>query len=251
MQKSLRIYIKDKALPRAPWFIQLLIQRARAKILNPTKPNLETIYQRIFDRDLEQSGAHNKFYPLGNSANYGLMYFILRVVRELKPLCILELGAGQSSILFDELRRCGLSNANILTIEHDQAWADYVSTRVRHEVRVVKLKHYDDNGLFYKGYAFGDEIKPKIDFLVVDGPPALTREQKYSRHCSLKLLDQLDPEGFVIVIDDTERGGEALLCERIAERLRSKDIAFMRGRIKAAKQQSIFASGRFSSAVFY
>jgi hypothetical protein len=248
MNKLVRAYIKDKALPRAAWLIQLIATGG----LPRTKPEMESVYQRIFERDLEQIGAENKFYPVGNAANYGLLYFILRAAREVKPSSILELGAGQTSLLFEELRRCGLISANVLTIEHDPTWATYVRARVSHEVRVVKLRHYDDDGLSYDGYDFSDsELESTIDFLVVDGPPALTREQKYTRHCCLKLLDRLNPAGFIIVIDDAERSGEALLRDRVGQRLQSKNIAFTRGQIVANKQQFIFASGRFSHAAFY
>jgi hypothetical protein len=110
MNKLVRDYIKGKALPRTAW----LIQRIATRGLGPTKPGLEAVYQRIFERDLEQVGATNKFYPVGNAANYGLLYFILRVVREVQPSSILELGAGQTSLLFEELRQCGLTSANVL-----------------------------------------------------------------------------------------------------------------------------------------
>jgi predicted O-methyltransferase YrrM len=248
MNKFVRTYIQDKALPRTAWFIQ----RITAGGFDSTKPEMEAVYQRIFERDLDQVGANNKFYPVGNAANYGLLYFILRAAREVKPSSILELGAGQTSLLLEELRRCGLINASVLTIEHDPTWADYVRSRVSHEVRVVKLRPYDDDGLSYYGYDFiENEIEPTIDFLVVDGPPALVREQKYTRHCCLKLLDRLNPAGFIIVIDDAERSGEALLCDRISQKLLSKNIEFMRGRILANKRQSIFSSGQFSHVAFY
>jgi hypothetical protein len=69
--------------------------------------------------------------------------------------------------------------------------------------------------------------------------------------CSLELLEWLDPNGFVIVVDDAERSGEVLLRNRIAQKLQAKGISFSRGELAANKRQSIFASGRFSHAAFY
>jgi len=248
MGKPVRNYIKNKVLPRVIWHVQKIANQGLA----PTKPELEAVYQRIFERDLEQIGVSNTFYPVGSAANYSLLYFILRAVREVKPSSILELGAGQTSLLFDELRRCGLLNADVLTIEHNPTWADYVEARVSHKVMVLKLRSYQDGELSYDGYDFDAvALKPVIDFLLVDGPPAGTQERGYARHCCLSLLDRLDPAGFIIVIDDVERSGEALLCERIDQRLQSKNIAFVRGQITANKQQAVFASGRFSHAAFY
>ena len=248
MNKLVRAYIKDNVLPRTARILQSITTGG----LPQTRPELEAVYQNIFERDLAQVGAKNEFYPVGNAANYSLLYFILRVMRELKPTFVLELGAGQTSLLFNEMARCGLISANVSTIEHDPNWADHVSSRVSHEVRVVNLRRYDDGRLSYHGYDFGGlTLERTIDFLVVDGPSALTHEQKYSRHCSLELLEWLNPDGFVIVIDDAERSGEVLLRNRIAQKLQAKGISFTRGEIAANKRQSIFASGRFSHAAFY
>jgi hypothetical protein len=248
MSRLVRSYIKDKALPRVAWFIQRMVTGGG----DPTRPELEAVYQRIFERDLQQVGATNRFYPVRSAANYGLLYFLLRVARETEPSSILDLGAGQTSLLFDELRQCGVLKANITTVEHDQTWADYVKARVSHEVRLVGLKHYEDGDLSYDGYDFGDvELHPTIDLLVVDGPPATTREQQYARHCCLELLDRLDPAGFVIVVDDAHRSGEALLCDVIARKLRLRQIAFTRGQVVANKRQTVFASGQFSHTAFY
>jgi hypothetical protein len=248
MNKFVRAYIKDNVLPHTARILQSITTGG----LPQTKPELEAVYQHIFERDLEQIGAKNEFYPVGNAANYSLLYFIIRVMRELKPSSVLELGAGQTSLLFNEMTRCGIITANVSTIEHDPIWADHVSSRVSHEVRVVNLRRYDDGRLSYHGYDFGGlTLEPAIDFLVVDGPPALTHEQKYSRHCSLELLEWLNPNGFVIVVDDTERSGEVLLRNRITQKLQAKGISFTRGEIAANKRQSIFASGRFSHAAFY
>ena len=121
-----------------------------------------------------------------------------------------------------------------------------------HEVRVVSLRHYEDDGLSYDGYDFdAAQLDATIDLLVVDGPPALTPEQRYTRHCCLTLLGKLSPAGFIIVIDDAERRGETLLRDRIAQELQSANIAFTRGRVVANKRQSIFASGQFSHVAFY
>jgi hypothetical protein len=248
MNSPINIGIKDKALPK----LATLIRRTTGGLTRRTRPELESVYQRIFDRDLDQIGATNNFYPVANAANYSLLYLILRMMREFSFSSIVELGAGQTSLLFDELRRRGLTDANTLTIEHDQEWAQHVQTRVSHEVKVVELIQYKDKGLAYYGYDFSDiAFKSEIDLLIVDGPPAWKRDWTYARHCCLQLLDRLDPSGFIIVLDDTERKGEAVLCDKVAEMLQSRNIIFKRGFIAANKRQAVFASGRFSHVAFY
>jgi hypothetical protein len=164
----------------------------------------------------------------------------------------LELGAGQTSLLFDAMQRANVIEAKIKTIEHDPVWADLVRGRVAHEVETVPLRRYEENGLAYDGYDLTNvDLNPNIDLLVIDGPPAASRERRYARHGCLQLLDRLNPTGFVIIIDDAERVGEALLCERIANRLQSEGISYARGQITANKRQTVFASGRCSQTAYY
>jgi hypothetical protein len=217
-----------------------------------TRPTLEAVYQRIFERDLERCQLENVYYPVGPAANYSLLYFILRACRENKFQSVLELGAGQSSLLFNAMKTHGILHADIITIEHDQKWAKIIGSKVNHEVRVFPLMKYNDGPLSYHGYDFNNlQRELKIDFLLVDGPPAWSKKFQYSRHGCLQLLERLNPAGFVIVVDDAERWGEASLCERIDKELRARGYSFSRGIIRSNKVQSVFSSGHCIQAAYY
>jgi hypothetical protein len=218
----------------------------------PTDSGLEAVYQRVFERELARLGIQDNFFPVGGAANYGLMYVLLRACCEFRPRSVLELGAGQTSLLFDRLKRAKVIEATIVTVEHDPQWAAEVGRQVGHEVESVELKPYRENGLDYAGYDFTKlALDRSVDMLVIDGPPAGYPERRYSRHGSINILDRLDPQGFVVVVDDAERPGEALLCKRIDQHFRASRIEFKRGWITANKRQEIFASGRLTAAAYF
>jgi predicted O-methyltransferase YrrM len=215
-----------------------------------TFPGLEPVYQRIFEREIGRLGIADEFFPVGSAANYGLMYAVLRVACEFKPKTILELGAGQTSLLLDRLAREHL-DSTIITVEHDPLWSAHIAGRVRHRVHRLELKPYQENGLSYAGYDLAAlALDAPIDMLLVDGPPAGDARRKYARHGCLGLLARLNPQGFVVIVDDAERGGEAKLCRRIDDALRSATIDFKRGHIITNKRQEIFASGPFAAAAY-
>ena len=217
-----------------------------------TTPGLEPVYQRIFEREIARLGIENEFFPVGSAANYGLMYVLLRASCELAPQFILELGAGQTSLLLDRLRRQKVMNATVMTVEHDASWAASVGQRVSHRVHTLDLIPCSDNGLHYAGYDFANlTVEQPIDMLVIDGPPAGERDRKYSRHGSMSLLGLLNPRGFVVIVDDAERPGEALLCRRIDEHLRMTRTEFSRGHVTASKRQEIFAGGSLAVAASF
>jgi hypothetical protein len=220
---------------------------------NPaSRPSQEAVYQRIFDRDLESLGLQNFYYPVGFAANYGLLYIILRAAKTFTFRQVVELGAGQTTLLIDALRRAGILKADALTIEHDQNWATQIQASVSHSVLRVGLVNSKDTYANYEGYDLDAIAIPSdIDLLIIDGPPAGDANKKYARHSAMRLLDNLDPNGFLIIVDDCERVGEVALVERIDKYLRTKDFEFCRGTVAAAKMQSIFAARRLLGAAFF
>ncbi|WP_137392266.1 hypothetical protein [Rhodoligotrophos defluvii] len=216
-----------------------------------TRPAQEVIYQNLFMRDLENIGIRDEFYPVGYAANYSLMYLILRIYRENAVKRVVELGAGQSTLLLDALSNA-LYEANIITIEHDRSWAEKMRTLVRHKVYCAPLKRFSDKIGTYTGYDFSSiDFPDQIDFLLIDGPISGPSELKFSRHGAMEIIDRLDSEGFAIVIDDAERMGEAILARRVCDHLSSRGVKFHVRHVYSSKKQIVIASGRMSSVAFY
>lgn len=116
--------------------------------------SMEAVYQHIFERDLSSIGADGvRFYPVGSAANYGLLYVLLRAALDYPIKEVLELGAGQTSILFDLLVRKSVLKSRVRTLEHDQGWAYRVSQRVSHEVIKTSIVPEQVQGRKIAGYA--------------------------------------------------------------------------------------------------
>jgi hypothetical protein len=214
------------------------------------RPECEVIYQNIVDRDLAALSIPNRFYPLNAAANYGLLYLILRSAQELDIQSVVELGAGQSSLLIDALRKCNAIRGDALTIDHDADWATRTSTIVSHQVATAPLITIADKLYTYEGYDLSKVHLPeRIDLLIIDGPIGWGEGRAYARHGALPILERLDADGFLVIVDDAER--EKALVSRIYSLLNSKGIKFKAGRILASKRQDFFASGKMAAAAFY
>ncbi|MFO1362583.1 MAG: hypothetical protein U1F45_08910 [Burkholderiales bacterium] len=50
----------------------------------------------LVDRDLAVNGVKNDFYPVGAAASYGLLYLLIRILRENEIGSIVEFGSGES-----------------------------------------------------------------------------------------------------------------------------------------------------------
>lgn len=212
---------------------------------------MEAVYQRLVCRDLARLQLDDVFYPVGSAANYGLFYVILRAALEFPLARVVELGAGQTSLLLDALARKQLLRAQISTLEHDEQWAARIAARVSHAVSKIPLRERSDGGISFTGYDFHALEKGSIDFLSIDGPPAATIETQFSRLGALELAKFIDLKRFVIVVDDAERAGERLLADRMIAALKDLGASPAIGHIVANKRQIIIAGGEYIGAAYY
>jgi hypothetical protein len=217
----------------------------------PLVPALEAVYQRLVCRDLARLQLDDVFYPVGSAANYGLFYLILRAVLEFPFARVVELGAGQSTLLLDALARKQLLRAQVSTLEHDEQWATRIAARVAHSVTTVPLRERSDAGISFAGYDLRAVETGPIDFLSIDGPPAATIGTQYSRLGALELARSIDLTRFVIIIDDAERAGERLLADRMVAALQQLGASPAVGHIVANKRQIIIAGGDYVGAAYY
>lgn len=220
---------------------------------NSTKPAMEVVYRELFLRDLARLGLEDLYYPVGSAANHSLMYLIARSFIELPVSNVLEMGAGQSSILLSQLNDCLKRDAKITTVEHDPLWADRIQRQVRHHVNTAPLVPKSIAGHNIRHYG-GEYFDPSTlyDFVLVDGPPAHGKqEMALNRLGALELLEKNLAPSFVLIVDDAERRGEEMLVGLIRKRLREDGRDFKEAAIMAAKQQHVFAAGQFVSAVFF
>src|SRR4051812_44863033 len=84
-------------------------------------PAQEATYRHLFVRELERLGETDIYFPTGGAANYSLLYLLLRIAKEQRPRSVLDVGCGQSTLLWDRLRNKGLVGS-VVTLENDAAW---------------------------------------------------------------------------------------------------------------------------------
>lgn len=213
-----------------------------------TRPALEAVYQTIFMRDLARSGIEDVFYPVGSAANYSLLYLVLRIFRELGPSCVLDIGAGQTSILWSRL--FGAAGAGrLLTVEHDPEWADHVCARVGHEILVSPLETRQVGEKPVRTYDWSAiRARGPFDVILCDGPHGTG---KWSRYGIMSLVDETLPRDFVIVMDDAERDGEAQTVDAILGRLEAMGRPARLGKVRGQKAQAVIAGGAYQPAAFF
>lgn len=236
--------------------IKRLIRRKIGNVVSggrfPLLHSMEPVYQNLVLRDLTKMGIEDDFYPVAGAATYSLFYLLIRLAKEFPIKNILELGAGETTRLFDALTRCGVLSASVFTLEHDRDWAIRVERRVQHEIVGTSLIQCSIDGVSFLGYNFSAVNLPKnVELLVVDGPPASTEENAFSRLGAVDLVETLNAEAFVVILDDTHRAGEMLLIEKMEVALHRRGLKFSKGQIITSKRQTIFASGRYEGAAFF
>ena len=230
----------------APYpFMREAIRKLRSRHGNHQP--MEVIYRDLFVRELRHLGIEDRFFPVGAAANHGLLYLVLRCYVDLPVRRILDVGAGQTSLLLDALQR-KFGKAEIITLEHDAGWAQRIASQVGHPVLRRDLVERSVGGQPTRTYDSAG-IEGPFQLIVMDGPPGVKR---YSRLGLLHLMQTvMDRRDFVAILDDAERGGErqtAKMCERW---MRSEGIAFRDADVRAAKRQWLCAGGALETAAFY
>jgi hypothetical protein len=218
-----------------------------------TNPELESVYRGLFVRDIAKAGMEDVYYPVGHAANYSLLYLVMRCVQELKFAEVLELGAGQTTILLDQAKRALAAEYRVRTIEHDLLWARKISALVSHEIVQADLAPLVVGGRRINYYdpkvIAGDDRK--YDLVIVDGPPAFAPATRYDRTGIASVVEgHLAPE-FVIVFDDAERDGEVEAIGSCRHLLNSRGIRFLEGQVSGFKRQHVFATPAHARAAFF
>ena len=220
----------------------------RRQISFQTRPALEAVYQTIFMRDLARFGIEDEFYPVGGGANYSLLYLVLRIFRELRPSAVLDIGAGQTSILWSRLFGAE-GMGRVLTVEHDADWASHVGARIGHEILVLPLGMRQEGERTIETYDWAAiRARGPFDVILCDGPPGTA---KWSRYGVMSLIDEALPADFVIVMDDAERDGESQTVDAMLNRLGAMGRKVRLGKVRGQKAQAVIAGGAYQIASFF
>ncbi len=235
------------ALKRLKKYSPRLVRTSRKLAYAAVVHSNELLYERMFSHALNRFGVENRFYPVKSAASYSLLYLLLRSVTELPVKKVVELGVGQTTLLFDGLRKeFGLE---ITSIDHDAEWRDRISSQVEHEVVLAPLREREVAGHRSEVYDFeGLALPGKIDLLLVDGPVG---RRHRSRWGALELIESCLGEDFIIVFDDAERKGELETIEQALSLLDARGVEYRVGVTESIHSQLLIAAGRFAEAAYY
>lgn len=207
----------------------------------------ETLYQAIFDSALRALRVDAPpFYATKSGANYSLLYSLLRSVTETPAKRILEVGAGQTSLLLNTLKQIR-PDLQITSLETDPDWRDWIANRVDHAVVHSSLSRQIIEGVEVKGFFDLSGLQGKtFDLVLVDGPPGA--QKRNARWAVLPILRNHLAGEFLVIFDDAERSGEQDTIKQFA---RSCDNSVDHGLTVGTKGQIMLFTPAYRAAKYF
>lgn len=176
----------------------------------------------------------------GWAVGYNFLYALYRILDEMHPRSILEMGLGQSSKLTGQYAGCyGVKH---VIVEHDREWVDFFCNgwkRFSRQTRIMltPLVESDFEGEKYFAYRDFHQVmkmmNTPMDLVLIDGPfggagPVGWRGTR-SRRDIVGYLPQILSPDFVIMVDDCGRKGEQNLLMEIKEILSRHGVEYAAG----------------------
>jgi len=132
---------------------------------------------------------------------------------------IIEFGSGISTVIIGRLIKKNKLTATLLSIEHDEKWAQRLDSLLKNEdlndsVKVIYAPLTDchlaiDNNKWYDMEALTKQTEnKKFDLVIIDGPPAWEAINVKARYPALPFMTNKLAPLFSIYLDDVNRLGE-------------------------------------------
>lgn len=225
------------------------IQKMQVNVRSSARHASEAVWAEIFNNVISDSSwLKNTAFSAGRWAvGYQYLYVMYRVLNEIHPQHILELGLGQSTRMIGQYVSSH-ADAEHFVVEHDPEWIDFFSRdfSLSERSKIIKLdremipfKEAEAVRVF-KGFEEQFNGK-KFDFISIDAPLGGDMKQ-YARIDVLQLLPGCLADSFIIMIDDTERSGETNTVNAMKEQLEKCGIAFVVGRYSGDKDCTVICS---------
>lgn len=209
----------------------------------------ETVWAEIFNNVISDSRwLQNTSFSAGRWAvGYQYLYVMYRVLNEIRPQNILELGLGQSTRMIGQYASSH-EQVEHFVVEHDPEWIEFFrrdfalserSKIIKLDREMIPFKEAEAVRVF-KG--FEEQFSGRrFDFISIDAPFGGDMKQ-YARIDVLKMLPDCLADSFIIMIDDTERSGETNTVNAMKEQLKQSGITFAVGRYSGNKECTVICS---------
>lgn len=209
----------------------------------------EAIWASIFhDTICESKWLYDKTFSPGRWAiGYPFLYALYRILNEMRPSHILELGLGQSTKMISQYSE--MFGRKHFVIEKDCEWIKFFKNDfdLSSKTDIIQLDYemvpYKDAGevRVFKDFAETLSEYGKYDFIMIDAP--FGGDMKYySRIDALGILPQCLSDTFVIMIDDVERPGEQNTIKEILSTLSDNNREYAVGYYGGDKRCIVIAS---------
>lgn len=223
-----------------------LIDQVNRQSVISSRNASEAVWAEIFNNAITGSEwlTGTAFSPGRWAVGYPYLYVMYRVLNEVHPRNIFELGLGQSTRMIAQY--AAYYKARHQIVEHDPEWIEFFarSFKLSPSSSIVTL---DRELVPYKEAeavrVFKDFSKTfagqHFDFISIDAPLG---SDVYSRIDVLQLLPDCLVEDFVIMLDDCERPGENHTWEEMKRMLDRHGIKYSVGAYPGKKDCRIMSS---------
>lgn len=209
----------------------------------------EAVWANIFhDATNNTMWMNEKNYNPGRWAiGYQTLYVLYRILNDMKPRSILELGLGQSTKMISQYVEKSDAVCHKV-VEHDEKWVEiykkshFLSEKT--EVILKKLGTGELNGVSQiRTYAdFSEGVMPQTyDLIVIDAPWGGDMSD-YSRIDVAKIMPSCLEKSFIILLDDYNRKGEQNTLEYMKTILDKQGVKYSFAKYEGAKDLAVLAS---------
>lgn len=209
----------------------------------------ENNWAAIFNNTIVQSDwLVDKSFSLGRWAiGYQCAYVIYRVLEQVKPKEILELGLGQSTKLISQYSNY-YKNVHHTVVESDPQWIEFFKDNYSYNknMEILQCPYAFEDFQGHTGIRVFEGFDQKIngrkfELIVIDAPLGGDMDEM-SRIDVLKNIPECLAESFVIVFDDINRSGERNTFGAIQKCLDDNGIAYAVGTYRGQKIAGVIVS---------
>ncbi len=182
----------------------------------------------------------------GVAANYSFTYTLFRILDNVKPAHILEMGLGQTSVVTSQYIANNKPEAVLDIIENDENWIKFYEPKLAKSQNIklhqCDIEFFDYDGAQSRKYKELYKITKdkKYNLILVDGP--FGGAQKFPRSNIVDLVEHNLAQDFIIIFDDAERTGEQNTIAQTKAKLTALGIEFGFQQRNALKSQVLIFS---------
>ncbi len=214
------------------------------------KRSREFLYAAVFNNTISGSTwlKDPSFSPTGWAVGYPYLYVLYRVLNEMRPKRILDIGLGQTSKM---IAQYAAANPDVehLIVEASRDWEAFYlranslspnSRVVRLEYCMKKIPGFKEPVRHYK--YFKSALRRKtFDFISIDAPYAGDMRE-ISRIDVASLIPGGIANSFVIMLDDTNRPQERAAVDYLVSALRTAGRDVSKAVYRGLKECSVIVS---------